>query len=350
MLISKALDALVQIHRENERWDEAEQELQRSAALVDADPDSTPQDRFNILGSLSTLHLERYEFKKAEDDARKMLRIAEIQGDGNEANMSDACEKVANALTGQGRHAEALPFQGRSLELAEKVYTRPHRSLGYRHYNLGVLLNLLQQYDQAIEHLLKAAEIWRVVYKDDDHPDLAYVHRVLALIYRMQGKLDLAERSARRAVEIDRKKWGEGHSNLARSKERLAQVLAARGRMDEARTEYGQYLEVRRRGAESPTASALLVAEYADALLNGPVLDLRDPKEGLRLAQLANEKTQHGDPVVLVLIGKGLFGEGDVDGAIQALEQAAGLLKPDQESDRAKIDELLGSYRKIRKR
>jgi tetratricopeptide (TPR) repeat protein len=92
-------------------------------------------------------------------------------------------------------------------------------------------------------------------------------------VYRTQDKLSLAEDAWTRALELDRKAFGDAHPQVAYMMERLAEVYAARRQFDLARQYSGKAIEVMRSscGEDSLAVAAALanrglVEEYAKAL------------------------------------------------------------------------------------
>jgi len=92
-------------------------------------------------------------------------------------------------------------------------------------------------------------------------------------VYRSQGKLALAENAWMRALDIDRKMFGDAHPQVAYLMERLAEVYAERNQFDLARRYAGQALGTMRSccGEDSLAFAAALanrglIEEYEKAL------------------------------------------------------------------------------------
>jgi tetratricopeptide (TPR) repeat protein len=83
----------------------------------------------------------------------------------------------------------------------------------------------------------------------------------LASVYRRMGKLSLAEQAWLRALEIDRREFGEEHPQVATILESLSELYSAQRRFDEAREYASHALNIMRRldPQSPPVAGALSI-------------------------------------------------------------------------------------------
>jgi tetratricopeptide (TPR) repeat protein len=79
-----------------------------------------------------------------------------------------ALGNLGNCLARQGRAAQALPLQQRSLAILEHTLGTQHPSVARTLYNLGKLMTELERYDDARETLERGLAIAASLADDDD--------------------------------------------------------------------------------------------------------------------------------------------------------------------------------------
>ena len=125
-------------------------------------------------------------------------------------------------------HFENAERQFRDL-LARLVarHGEEHTEVARAHHDLGVALGQLGRLDEAESSLTKALDLRRRLL-GEDHPVLAYSHSNLAAILRMRQRLDEAEQHYLASLEINRRALGDDAVEVARDYNGLAILAAAR--------------------------------------------------------------------------------------------------------------------------
>ncbi len=124
--------------------------------------------------------------------------------------------------------------------------------------------------------------------------------------------------------------------HLASSYERLSTLLEA-PRPEEAQDYARQAMDLRRRMATEPQASAAALAAYARGLLTCRARELRDPVVALELARMAVQQGGHADPAALGVLALALECNGQHEAALETREQALNLVPPEQSTLRAAL-------------
>ncbi|XP_011847179.1 PREDICTED: kinesin light chain 1-like [Mandrillus leucophaeus] len=121
----------------------------------------------------------------------------------------------------QGRYEVAVPLCKQALEDLEKTS-------GHDHPDVATMLNIL-------------ALVYRLVL-GKDHPDVAKQLNNLALLCQNQGKYEEVEYYYQRALEIYQTKLGPDDPNVAKTKNNLASCYLKQGKFKQAETLYKEIL------------------------------------------------------------------------------------------------------------
>ncbi|ELK28634.1 Kinesin light chain 1 [Myotis davidii] len=155
----------------------------------------------------------------------------------------------------QGRYEVAVPLCKQALEDLEKTSGHDHPdvatmlnilALVYRLVaatlnNLAVLYGKRGKYKEA-EPLCKRALEIREKVLGKDHPDVAKQLNNLALLCQNQGKYEEVEYYYQRALEIYQTKLGPDDPNVAKTKNNLASCYLKQGKFKQAETLYKEIL------------------------------------------------------------------------------------------------------------
>ncbi len=206
---------LGQAHREQGRFDDAEQALARSgtARVAMADP---------LMHELTTLAIGASPHLTRGNAAAREGRLAEAEAAYRQAVAADATnprahQSLGTVLVRRGNPQAALEHFGVAVRLA------PENARAQS--DLGVLLGELGQNDRALEHLGRALEL---------EPELVEARLSLGGVQARMGRLDEAEATYRRALKGDP---ANGDARLG-----LGAVLAQTGNFEQAVVELQEAL------------------------------------------------------------------------------------------------------------
>ncbi|XP_016422849.1 kinesin light chain-like isoform X1 [Sinocyclocheilus rhinocerous] len=143
----------------------------------------------------------------------------------------------------QGRYAVAVPLCRKALEELEKDY-------GHDHPKVATMLNILalmyrdqQKYKEA-HRLLNDVLSIREKTLGKDHPAVEATLNNLAVLYGKRGQYKEAEPLCRRALEIREKVLGKDHPDVAKQLNNLAQVCQDQGKFEEVECYYRRALKI----------------------------------------------------------------------------------------------------------
>ncbi|XP_016352088.1 kinesin light chain 1-like [Sinocyclocheilus anshuiensis] len=143
----------------------------------------------------------------------------------------------------QGRYAVAVPLCRKALEELEKDY-------GHDHPKVATMLNILalmyrdqQKYKEA-HRLLNDVLSIREKTLGKDHPAVEATLNNLAVLYGKRGQYKEAEPLCRRALEIREKVLGKDHPDIAKQLNNLAQVCQDQGKYEEVECYYRRALKI----------------------------------------------------------------------------------------------------------
>jgi tetratricopeptide (TPR) repeat protein len=155
-------------------------------------------------------------------------------------------QNLGRSLMLAGKLDVAWPYLSRDIEGgAESLDLNIER--GRRLVHLGEWMRRAGRLDEAMRYTEQAAAQFAALYPAD-HPRQGAVARTRALVLRDEGHVDDAENELRRAVKILAAGIGKDANATLETELQLAQLLASRGRNEEAQslmTHIGPLLEVR---------------------------------------------------------------------------------------------------------
>lgn len=189
-----------------------------------------------------------------------------------------------------GRPAVAVAEFGESLRL--------NPDSAPTHYNLGLALSMMRQYQPAMRQFQEAVRL---------DPTYAAAYNNLGAMQHLFGQLDAAAASYRRAFAMNPEN-ADAHNNLAR-------LLTQQGQYREAIGEFEQALRLTPDAPRTLAGLAWIKASVPDPML-------RDAPEAVRLAERAAALAGTGDPIVLDTLAVAQASAGRFDQAIAAAEGA----------------------------
>ena len=178
----------------------------------------------------------------------------------------------------------------------------------------------------------------------DDHPEVAGISVRLGELLLRKGDYTVAEQVLRDALVIYQRRFGLGDRRVVFPLTLLVTVLKKQGRDEEASKYAAELVEMHRRLAEQPDATAPELNKYAWSLLTSEVSELRDPEVALPLALEANELTDHKNPAYLDTLSLAYHLTGDTAKAIENQKKAIALLPPGESTLRTPLETALADF------
>lgn len=194
--------------------------------------DNRPALRADLLSSIAGVYEGLDLREPALDLLGEALEIRRGVGTARSAEQLADLERVASLLTRAGLVDSARTVQQEHLALARELEGRePAIARGL--LGLSDIAGHEGERELALEHGLEAVSILRAL-DPRARGDLAVALSSLADSYRQFDRLDEAEAAAREGLEIGRHLWGDEHPRTAEAEVHLAQLLHARGRLEDA--------------------------------------------------------------------------------------------------------------------
>uniref|UniRef100_A0A671PLE0 Kinesin light chain n=1 Tax=Sinocyclocheilus anshuiensis TaxID=1608454 RepID=A0A671PLE0_9TELE len=135
----------------------------------------------------------------------------------------------------QGRYEVAVPLCKQALEDLEKTS-------GHDHPDVATMLNILALVYRDQNKYKEAAHLEKTLGKD--HPAVAATLNNLAVLYGKRGKYKEAEPLCKRALEIREKVLGKDHPDVAKQLNNLALLCQNQGKYEEVEYYYCRALEI----------------------------------------------------------------------------------------------------------
>ncbi len=200
-----------------------------------------PEVRASILSAIATVLQDLDRLDKALPLSKEALALnQEIYGETSRP-ARDSMGWLARLHGVRGEYARAGDLHRRRLELAQAAKPIDPAEVADAHIRIGRNYLNTSQTHEAESHFLAAVELAEA---NDLDRELVDALRSVADSQRSNGKLEEAERNARRTVELTDKVRGESTAAAAFARGTLASTLASLERFDEAEVYFQEAIDL----------------------------------------------------------------------------------------------------------
>jgi len=199
---------------------------------LDSSLESQPEARASILSAISGVYEDLGAFEQALPLRQEAMELQRSLYGSSTRPVRDSLGDLATIVDGLGDLERSTELHEERLELALAVVSPDEGEIADARTLLGRHLVDISRADEAEEQLLAAVAL----AADGGVPPLTEVEafRSLADAQRLRGKLEEAERSAHRAVDLADSHFGVGSTPSGLARATLATVYSARGKREEA--------------------------------------------------------------------------------------------------------------------
>ncbi len=226
--------------------------------------ESRPAPEANLLqriyGTRATLASLRQDLVAAEQLSLRSLEFSRQSGDL--AYMLQLHGQLAWLYAQRGEGEKALEQAMQSVALARRLFAPDHPLLADALGGQAQALSSLDRVDEAIEVQEEAVAILRARSKPTEQ--MAYTLQLLAMLYRLDSRHELAIARARESSDLYRATLGLDQNFTAGAIAELGACLVAAGRLREADPHYRTAIEVLERIHDATIYVPQTYKEYAD--------------------------------------------------------------------------------------
>ena len=220
------------------------------------------------LDSLGELLRRKGKPSEAETTLREAVAIFEELRLGDDRRWANALSTLARILREKGEYGEARPLYLRALAMQRRLHAGPHHDVADVIEEYASLLVQLERYGEAETLYQESLTIARQLFGAQDNPDAIGSLNGLGEVSFLRGEYQDSEGFFRRALEMRRRLYGEGHPEIATGLNNLGIVLQRQGRLEEAETLLRETISIdRRRLAEDHPELATSLHNLAQLLL-----------------------------------------------------------------------------------
>ncbi|MCA9750691.1 MAG: tetratricopeptide repeat protein, partial [Gemmatimonadetes bacterium] len=248
---------------------DAEALCRESLALAEAELPADDVLRRTARSSLATALIDQGHYEDAAREYDVALRAAQAAHDEPDAEVAQLWMEVGVVRRALGDYPGAAEAAEEALRIARQAEPggglKTARILG----SLADILDEVDRPDEAAQAGREAVEMYRRMFGDRGHPELAMTLVNLAGAVRAQGDLEEAIELGREGVDEFTKALGAEHPHVAQSWNNLAVTLNRAGHKEEALEAYSSAVRLGRAalGRGHPRLAPWL-ANYANALVN----------------------------------------------------------------------------------
>lgn len=245
------------------------------------------------LGDLGSLQWEMGNFEEAENLLRKSLELEQKLRSPTHERVATSMGNLATLLSDQGYLEEALKLYQKELEIYRTNYQNDqHPSIPQVLSHIGIILDDLEQYDEALLNHQNALKLFREL-KGEEHPDVVYAMNNLASVMTKMGDMEEALTMQIDAAQLYRNIFGPDHPNLGIQYNNIAFTKRSMGDLEGAKESYSQAIETWQSGL--PPGHPFLAYGYHN--LASVLLTQNRPEEALPHFQKAYKiRTEHLAP------------------------------------------------------
>ncbi|HEY5922267.1 MAG TPA: serine/threonine-protein kinase [Kofleriaceae bacterium] len=233
--------------------------------------------------------LWRDEYEPAARHLEAAAKQFEQAGRSQQSRLANALNTAGTALTWASKFDEARPLLEKSLAIRVEVLGAEHPNVAFSHHGLGILFDSIGKPEQALEHFQKAAAINAKAYP----PDNAHIAKSLVSVGLVLGELERVDEALemqKRALAIFEKHPEDNRKYISTVLYNLglAQMSARQFKEALATLERGLGIAEAEHGAESLQAASVLGGLMAASDLAGDHVKARE--YGLRSLAIREKK------------------------------------------------------------
>jgi serine/threonine protein kinase/Flp pilus assembly protein TadD len=195
-------------------------------------PTGDDTSRVNTLLELGRARMGTGDLSRAEAPLQEALRLSQSQFGARSLLSGRVLWSLGVLRFEQGRISESKDLFSHGLGVLEDVKA-PQSDISRVLDDLASVYMREQQWALAKQSYERALEIDKRVF-GDDHPRLAVYLGNLAIVAQSMGDLKLAESLSREALERNVRAYGDRHPETAAAKENYSVLLQREGRLGEA--------------------------------------------------------------------------------------------------------------------
>ncbi len=220
-------------------YDEARELKERALQIRTQVSSEDDPELATELSNLARIIYDLGDYEEAERYYREALEMRQRLGQSDTETVR-TMSSLAMALTQRGAYAEAEALHFEVLAIRVKLWGAEDPDVAVTRHCLGELYYARGELDKAESFLRQALDIYSLTY-GAEHTRVASVLNGLGRVLhrrsaggteggqRRQGDYEEAELAYQNALEIRRKRFGEGDNRVADTKKNLAALLLAQG-------------------------------------------------------------------------------------------------------------------------
>ncbi|MRJ06758.1 MAG: hypothetical protein C6I01_04485 [Epsilonproteobacteria bacterium] len=193
----------------------------------------------NVTNLLTTNH-----FQTALSQAQQLVNIAEKDGEPEELGLSYLV--LGRIYSRLAQYNEALKYYTKALKIWKNLYPNENHLNVAKSYNyIGEAYYGLGQYNNAFKKFKEALKILKNLYPNEIHPDIALVYNNIGLFYYKTGFLTEARRYLKKALFIRKILYpNENHPDIAESYNNIGLVYHSLGQDDKTLMYFKKALKI----------------------------------------------------------------------------------------------------------
>lgn len=168
--------------------------------------------------------MEQNRFAEAEEKNNKALKLCYDVYGNNHSETAVVLNNIGFFYGAKKQYELSEKYFKQALHIWEKKFNGIHTKIADAKLNLGVSYREQNRFDEAIQMLLEAKDMYITIHKDKMHSSLANVYSALGKTYAMNENIEAAYDYYQNALSIRRKFFDEEHQKIKIIKERIEEL------------------------------------------------------------------------------------------------------------------------------
>lgn len=174
--------------------------------------------------NLAVSLIAQNRFAEAEEKNNKVLKLCYDVYGNNHSETAVVLNNIGFIYGTKKQYELSEKYFKQALHIWEKKFNGIHTKIADAKLNLGVSYREQNRFDEAIQMLLQAKDMYITIHKDKMHSSLANVYSALGKTYAMNENIEAAYDYYQNALSIRRNFFDEGHQKIKIIKERIEEL------------------------------------------------------------------------------------------------------------------------------
>jgi len=192
------------------------------------------ENYLDVAGTLHNMGTALQKLRRDDEALEAFEKSLIISISINKRNyMADAYLSMGIIYKNKGEYDKALEHLDKAYEIYKIIYRENHIAIAWYYNNRGIVYDLKGEYKKALKDKKKSLEIKKEIYKGE-HPDIALTLQNIGVTYDRLNQHEAAIKCYEYSLNIQKRIYGKNHPAVADSLNNIGVTLRELGKYEEA--------------------------------------------------------------------------------------------------------------------